>query len=141
MKLFDSKFMNRLALWKAIGFTVWLFAFFMIPIIFTDADLMLRLAVMFWYTTLWAIIWVFWVLDKYPILNIKIPYWFRWTWIWAWMNFVLTLLIFNKLTLLMQWSFLQWYSPFLIILEWAIIWFIIDCIITKAVWEGKNLMK
>jgi len=141
MKLFDSKFMNRLALWKAIGFTVWLFAFFMIPIVFTDTDLMIRLAVMFWYTTLWAIIWVFWVLDKYPILNLKIPYWFRWAWIWAWMNFILTLFIFNKLTLLMQWSLLEWYSPFWLILEWALIWFIIDCITTKTIWDGKDLIK
>jgi len=141
MKLFDSKFMNRLALWKAIGFTVWLFAFFMIPIVFSNTDLILRLAVMFWYTTLWAIIWVFWVLDKYPILNLKIPYWFRWAWIWAWMNFILTLFIFNKLTLLMQWSLFEWYSPFWLILEWLLIWFIIDCIITKTVWEGKDLIK
>lgn len=141
MKLFDSKLMNRLALWKAIGFAVWLVAFFMIPIVFSDADLMLRLAVLFWYTTLWALVWIFWVWDHYPIFDLKVPYWFRWVWLWAWMNFVLALFMYDKLTLLMQWTFLEWYSVFWIVLEWAIIWLVVDCIATKTIWEGKELLK
>jgi len=141
MKIFDSKLINRIALWKTIGFAVWLVVFFIIPLLIPNASLMLRFAVILWYTTLWAIIWTFWVLDKYPAFNLKISYWFRWVWIWVWMNFILVMFIFDKLTLLMQWTCFEWYSPFRIVLEWAIIWFIIDYITTKTIWDGKDLIK
>lgn len=140
MNLFKSKLMNRIALWKTIGFVFWLIAFFIIPIIFKDAELMLRFAVLFWYTALWASIGVYWIWTKYPFWEIKIPYWIRWTMIWAMMNFILVLFIYDKLAILIDWSIFEWFSPFWIIIEWAIFWLIVDSITTKKIWEGKKLV-
>lgn len=141
MKLFDSKLMNRLAVWKTIGFIIWLVAFISLPLVFNWTDYMLRFALLFWYTTFWVIIWVFWVWVQYPIFKIKISYWFRWAFMWAWLNFVLAMFMYDKLALLMQWTSFAWYSPFWIVLEWLILWVFIDYIATKCVWEGKELMK
>ena len=141
MDIFKSKLLNRIAIWKTIGLVFWLAGFFIMPIFFTNADMLLRFALLFWYTTLWAIIWVFGVWVKYPSINIKIRYWFRWAFIWAWMNFVLVLFMHDKLTFLMQWTFMQWCSPFWIIIEWALFWFIVDTVATKYMWDGKKLVK
>ena len=141
MDIFKSKLLNRIAIWKSIGLVFWLSAFFIMPMFFTNADIFLRFALLFWYTTLWAIIWVFGVWVKYPGLGIWIRYWIRWAFIGAWMNFVLALFMYNELTLLMQGTFMEWCSPFLIILEWAIFWFIIDAVATKYMWDGKKLVK
>ena len=141
MSLFGSKLMNRIGMWKDIGLVWWLMGFIFIPMVFTDADTMLKVALLLWYITLWAIVWVFGVWTKCPLWNIKIPYWLRWIWIWAWMNFVLALFVYDELALLMSGSIVDWWSPFWIIMEWAIFWLVVDFFTTKYVWEGKELMK
>jgi len=135
MDLFKSRLMNRIAIGKSIGFIFWLVAFFLVPLFLTDAGLLLRFGLLFWYTTLWAIIWVFWVWVKHPVCNMSIPFWFRWILIGAWMNFVLALFMYSNLVALMY-----WYSPFWIMLEWALFWLIVDYVGTKFIWEGKELL-
>ncbi len=140
MKLFESRLLNRIAIWKTIGLIFWGSAFFLMPLVFTEADTLLRFGLLFWYITLWAIVWIFGVLDKHLVLNIPIPFWIRWAFIWGWMNFVLALFMYNKLNMLMLGTFLDWYSPFRIIAEWMLFWFIVDLIATKSIWEGKRLV-
>ena len=140
MNLFKSKLMNRIALGKTIGFLFWLIAFLVIPLIFKDASLMLRFAVLLWYTALWASIGVYWTWTKYPFWKIKIPYWIRGTAIWAMMNFILVLFIYENISTLMVWSIFDWFSPFWLILEWAIFWLIVDYITTTNIWEWKSLI-
>lgn len=141
MNLFKSKLMNRIALWKVIGLIMWGLIFFMLPVIFTNPDIMLRFAVLLWYIILWATIWVYGILTKIPVFDIKFPACLRWMWIGGWMNFVLALFMYNSLTTLMVWSILEWYSPFWIVLEWAVFWLILDLIATKFIWEWKELVK
>lgn len=140
MNLFKDKLINRIAIWKSIGFLFWLIWFFLIPIFFTDTSLMFQFAILLWYTTVWAFIWVFWVFTKYPIFNLTISYWFRWIWIWAWMTFILILFIYNDLSTMMAGSFLESYSPFWMIIDWAFFWLLVDFICTKYIWEGKKLL-
>ena len=141
MSLFKTKFSIRLAIAKTIGFIFWLIWFFILPIMFGEKDLMLRLAILFWYTTLWGIIWIFGIMDKHPVLNFSMPFWFRWSLMWAWMNFLLVLFIYDRFVLMMQGTIIDWISPFWIIIEWVIIWIIIDFFATKFAWEGKKLVK
>ena len=141
MNLFKSKLMNRIALWKTIGFIFWLAAFILMPLFFTESSEMLKWALFLWYITLWAFVWVFGVWTKHPFFSFSIPYWFRWVWVWAWMNFLLALFIYNDLVLLMSTTSFAWWSPFWIVLEWAFFWLIVDFIATKYIWEGKELMK
>lgn len=141
MDLFKNKVLNRITIWKSIGFVFWIIGFFVMPLVFTEAPLMLRFALFFWYTTLWAVIWIFGIWNNYPMFNITIPYWLRWAFIWAWMNFVLALFMYDILIGLMMWTFLEWFSPFWIVIEWLLFWFIVDLVATKYVWEGKELIK
>lgn len=142
MDIFKNKLAKRLAAAKSLGFLVWLIAFCMIPYVFNGADMYIRWAVLLWYTTFGAIIWLMWVLDKHPAIeSFKMPWWFRGVFMWAWLNFVLALFIHNILWDIMLWTMFEWYSPFWIVLEWAIIWLIIDGIATKCGGEGKELCK
>lgn len=141
MELFNTKLIKRIGMWKMIGLIAWLIGYFTIPYIFSDVDQILKIALLLWYITLWAIVWVFWVWDSVPLFNIKMPFWLRWMWIWAWMNFVLALFIYNKLDVMMIWSIVESRSPFWIVAEWAIFWLIVDFITTKCTWEGKMLLK
>jgi hypothetical protein len=134
----ESKLIARIVIWKAIWLIFWWIAFLLIPNIFAQTDLFLRFWVWLWYITLWALIWIFWVLNYYPFLKIPIPFWIRWTLIWWWMNFVLCLFAYNDLTVMMQNSILKWYSPFRIVVEWMIFWLLTDFIATKFVWDWES---
>jgi len=140
MGIFENKFVRRLTIAKSLGFIIWLIAFFVIPYAFKESSLELRLAVLFWYTTVGAMIGLMWIMDKHPVLNwFKMPWCFRWIFLWAWFNLVLVLFIFPILTTIMTGSAFEWYSPYWLVLEWAIVWFIIDWIATKFAWEWKEI--
>lgn len=136
MKLFDSPLANRIGAWKLVGFIIWLVWFFFSPLVFYSSESYISYWILLWYTTLWAFIWVMWIIDKYPILNIPFPFWIRWTILWAWMNFVLVL-FFQQF---IETTTYEWYSIFYLIIEWAIIWLIIDFCITKWFWEWNKLI-
>jgi len=143
MNLFKKKWLSLLAkrimIAKWLGFIFWLIGFFALPIL-GETDLMFRFAILFWYTTIWWIIWVLWLIDKHPVFNMRVTYWCRWILIWAWMNFVLVLFMYNNLVTLMQWTYFEWFSPFCIVIEWLIIWLIIEYFATKYAWEGKKIL-
>jgi len=67
------------------------------------------------------------------------PWWFRSTFVGAWMNFVLTLFIYDRLSVMMvdlvgQDSLLQ--SPFWFVAEGAIVGFVIGYFATRFGGEG-----
>ena len=141
MAKFKNKLGLRVALAKTIGFVFGLIAFFSIPHIFWETSMYLRVGVLLWYTTIWAIIGLFWVMDKHPLFNISFPFWFRWIFMWAWLNLVVVFFWYSSLMLMVEWSMFEWYSPFWFALEWAMLGLIIDYIATKYYWEGKSLLK
>jgi len=141
MDLFKTKLWKRTVIAKSIWFWFWLIGFLLLPVYLNEADLMLRFAILFWYTTLGWIIGLFGIMDTHPVLpKIPFPFWFRWMFLWAWMNFMLVLFIYNDIVIMIQWTSFEWYSPFWIITEWIIIWLIIEFFATKYGWEGKELV-
>ncbi len=139
---FKSKLVNRTAIAKTLGFIFWLIGFISLPLFASDVSLMFRFAILFWYTTLWWTIWLFGLMNKHPAFpNWKFPFWFRWIFLWSWMNFVLVLLTYEQFNTMMQSAGFGGYSPFWIILEWAILWLIIEFFATKYWWEGEELIK
>jgi len=136
-----SKLIQRIIIWKAIWAIFWWIAFFVIPYIFNDVSMFLRFWVWLWYITLWAIIWIFWILTYHPYLKLSINFWFRWIFLWWWMNFVLCLFAYKSLVDMMKDTVFNWYSPFWIIVEWMIFWIITEFIATKISWEWKDLIK
>ena len=142
MDLFKSKLWTRIAIAKSLGFLFWLIGFYLLPVYFSEADLMLRFAILFWYTTLGWIIGIFGIMDRHPVFTSwSFPFWFRWILLWAWMNFLLVMFIYNDIINMIQWTCFEGYSPFWIITEWMVIWLIIEFFATKYGWEWKELMK
>lgn len=131
---------KRILLTKWFGFFFWLLWFIMIPYVLWTSDLMLRFAFLFWYTTMWAFIWVMWFVTKHPYFNFHFPYYVRGAIIGGWMNFVLALFMFDRLVVLFQNSVFSWMNPFWIIAEWILIWLILDTIGTKYAGEWKDLI-
>ncbi len=99
-----------------------------------------RFAFLLWYTTLGALIGLFGVLDWHPVFRLPMRWWFRSIFVGAWMNFVLTLFIYDRLSVMMvdlvgQDGLLQ--SPFWFVAEGAIVGFVIGYFATRFGGEGR----
>ena len=140
MAMFKSKLANRLTIAKTTGFLIGLLGFFVLPYIFVWADMYLRLAILFWYTTVWVILGLMWYMTVHPVFSwFKMPWWFRGIWMWGWLNFIIALFMYHTLWDLMAGTMFDWYSPFWLIAEWMLVWFIIELLATKCAWDGKEL--
>ena len=134
----------RIAIGKTIGLIIGLFAFFILPQMMPEADLLLRWGVLLWYITFGAIIGVFGVFTYHPVLKLPMPWWFRAPFMGAWLNFVLSLIAYDKLALMMLAIFGEGgviSSPFWLAAEGAIIGLIIGYFATKYGGEGETLLK
>ena len=133
--------MGRLAIGKLVGFVIGLIGFIALPFVWDGSTLMLQFAVLFWYTTIGAIIGVFGVLNYHPVLHLPMPWWFRAPLLGGWMNLVLTLFaydLFQGMIATMLGGSFAGMSPFWFVLEGAIIGFIIGGIATKFAGEGPE---
>lgn len=131
--------MTRIIVGKTVGFIVGLLAFVALPVLVPDAGWLLRFGVLFWYTTLGAIIAVFGVFTWHPIFKMPMPWWLFAPIVGAWMNFVLALIAFDTLDAVMLAIFgtdgiLR--SPFWICPEGAIVGFLIGYFATRFGGEG-----
>ncbi len=137
----NPSLITRIAIGKAIGFTLGLLGLFYLPFFWPDATWFVRWGVLFWYTTVGAIIGVFGVFTYHPILKLPMPWWFRSTLIGAWMNFVLTLFTYDMMLAIMHSMFgvdglLS--SPFWFVVEGALIGLLIGFLATRFGGEGKE---
>ena len=140
----NPSLMTRIAVGKLVGFAFGLIGFVLLPYFIPDAPMMLRFAIMLWYTTVGAFIGVFGVFNYHPILHLPMPWWFRSFWVGAWMNFVLVLFIYDTLAAMMVSYFgenglIQ--SPFWLVLEGALIGLVIGFFATKYGGEGKETLE
>lgn len=131
---------TRIGVGKTIGFIIGLMGFFSLPYFWPEASLQFRLGILFWYTSLGAIIGIFGVLIYHPILKSPIPWWLRGVLIGGWMNLLLTLFIYDKLTHMMLAIFgtegiLS--SPYWLVLEGMIIGLLIEYFARRFGGEGK----
>jgi hypothetical protein len=131
--------MTRIVVGKTVGFAFGLLAFLLLPSLMPDVGWLLRFGVLFWYTTLGAIIAVFGVFNWHPIFKIPMPWWLFAPIVGAWMNFLLALIAFDTLESVMLAVFgadglLR--SPFWISVEGAVIGFVIGYFATRFGGEG-----
>jgi hypothetical protein len=132
---------TRIAVGKTIGFVFGLIGFLMIPYVLPGADPMLRWGFLLWYTTLGAVIAIFGVFDRHPLLNLPMPWWIRAPLLGAWMNFVLKLLLHDRLAEFSAALFGAdgpFSSPFWFVAEGALIGAIIGYCATRAGGEGPE---
>lgn len=119
---------TRVAVGKTVGFVFGLLGFLVLPYLMPEAGWLLRVGVLFWYTTLGAIIGVFGVFSRHPILKIPMTWWLLAPLVGAWMNLLLALIAFDTLSAVMLAVFGAdgpLVSPFWICAEGAIIGFVI----------------
>jgi hypothetical protein len=140
----NPSLMTRIAIGKGIGFLVGLAGLISLPVFLPDASWLLRLGILFWYTTVGAVIGVFGVFTWHPILKLPMPWWFRSTVIGAWMNFVLTFFAYDDMKDIMVHMFgpagaLS--SPFWFTLEGAIVGIIMGYFATRFGGEGKETVE
>jgi len=123
----NPSLMTRIAIGKGIGFLFGLSGFILLPYFLPDAGWLLRWGILFWYTTLGAIIGVFGVFTYHPILKLPFPWWFRSTVIGAWMNMNAVFGVDGVLS-----------SPFWFVLEGALVGLLIGYFATRFGGEGAE---
>ena len=134
----------RIAIGKVIGLVIGLIGFIILPLIMPEADPYLRWGVLLWYITFGAIIGVFGVFTYHPVLKLPMPWWVRAPLMGAWLNFVLSLIAYDKLLLVMQAVFGEGgfiASPFWLAAEGTFFGFLIGYFATKFGGEGQALLK
>jgi len=134
---------TRIAVGKGIGLVVGIAGYVFLPYFWPDADPFTRWGILLWYATLGAIIGVFGVFTRHPVLNLPMPWWIRAPMLGAWMNFVLTFFAFETMAAVMVAIFGEagiLESPFWFVLEGAIVGFVIGYFATKFGGEGKDVI-
>ena len=134
----NPSLITRIAIGKSIGFLFGLIGLITLPYFLPDVGWMLRLGILFWYTTVGAMIGVFGVFTWHPIVKLPMPWWFRAPIVGGWMNFVLTFFAYDVMAEMTVAMMGEPYSPFWFTLEGAIIGLLIGYIATKAGGEGKE---
>lgn len=139
----NPSLVTRIAIGKAVGLAFGLVGFIFLPYFWPEVSLLLRVGILFWYTTLGAIIGVFGVFTYHPILRLPMPWWIRAPLIGGWMNFVLTFFTYDA----MQTMLISMFgydgvlnSPFWFVAEGAIIGFIMGYLATHFGGEGKDTL-
>ena len=137
----NPSLITRIAIGKTIGFVFGLIGFFSLPYFWPDAGMMFRWGILFWYTTLGAIIGVFGVFTWHPILHLPMPWWFRAPLMGGWMNLTLTLFTYDEMEAIMLYNFGTdgfLTSPFWFVSEGALVGLIIGYVATRYGGEGKE---
>ena len=98
-----------------------------------------RWGILFWYTTVGAVIGMFGVMNWHPVLRMPLPWWVRAPYIGAWMNFVLVFFAYDLMAEMLVATFGEngiMQSPFWFVAEGALIGLVIGYFATKLGGEG-----
>lgn len=106
---------------------------------YPDLGWMSQLGFVLYYIIIGASVGMMGVITYLPLLEMPITWWMRGPWIGGWMNLALMFLIFDELAIIQSRSFGEssiLASPWMFILEGAILGLLIDFICTKIAGEG-----
>jgi len=137
----NPSLLTRIAVGKMAGLIFGLAGFLMIPYVLPEADPYLRWGMLLWYVTLGVIVAIFGVLDRQPVLDLPLPWWVRAPLIGGWMNFVLTLLAWDRLaafSLALLGPGSSFLSPLWFIAEGALVGLAIGYVATRVGGEGPE---
>ena len=95
---------------------------------------------MMWLTILdrmliWFFVWMAWIMTHHPLFWFKLPVFLRWAVMWLLISSLIAIWVF----MWPEWTMSNLNVFWLIMWLWAIIWMIIDLILTKFYWEGEKL--
>ncbi len=137
----NPSLVTRIAVGKAIGLVFGLVGFVSLPWILPEAEWPLRWGILLWYPTLGAVVGVFGVFDRHPILKLPFPWWVRAPFVGAWMNFVLTFFTYDAMRRALEALFdpgSALTSPFWLVAEGAVVGLAIGYCATRIGGEGPE---
>ncbi len=135
----NPSLMTRIAIGKGIGFLVGLAGLLLLPLFWAEADWWLRLGILFWYPTLGAVVGMFGVYTRHPVLRFPMPWWMRAPIVGAWMNFVLVFFAHDVMGRMLAGMFgaeSVLASPFWFVAEGAVVGLVIGALATRFGGEG-----
>ena len=133
--------MTRIGVAKGVGLVIGLVAFFVLPLVSESVDLYTRIGVLLWYPTMGAFIGVFGVMNKHPLLQLPLPWWFRGPLVGAWMNLVLVFFAHDEMRPVLEAVFGGGASPFWFVLVGGIAGALIGFITTSLGGEGPETLE
>ena len=140
----NPSLITRITIGKLVGFIIGLIGFFALPWIWPEASMQLRWGILLWYTTLGALIGVFGVVTRHPVLNLPLPWWLRAPLLGGWMNFVLTFFAWDAMNSMLVATFGPdglMTSPLWSVLEGALVGLLIGYLATRFGGEGKEAVE
>lgn len=143
MSKFNS-LVGRIAVGKFVGLIIGIVGFVVVTSFVPDVSWSLPWGILLWYVTLGAVIGVFGVFTRHPVLQFPLPWWFRAPFIGAWMNFVLVFFAYDSLkhvAIAMFGSGSPFVSPFWFVAEGAIAGAIIGFCATKVGGDGEAMVE
>lgn len=90
--MFRSPLARRIAVGKLVGLLLGIAGVILLPLYVPDVDTPMLVGFFFWYITVGAIIGVFGVIDRHPVLALPLPWFVRAPILGAWMNVNLALI-------------------------------------------------
>ena len=137
MMLFQKpSLMTRIAVGKAIGLVVGMIAALSIPWFVAEVSALTRIGLLLWYPTMGAVIGVFGVMSRHPVLDLPLPWWVRAPLVGAWMNLVLVCFAHELLAELLSGVFGADVSAFWFVFEGAVVGGIMGYFATRVGGEG-----
>jgi hypothetical protein len=135
----NPSLITRIVVGKIIGFLFGLSGLILLPYFLPETGWMERLGILFWYTTVGAVIGMAGVMTWHPVLRLPMPWWIRAPVIGAWMNFVLVFFAHELMSEMLVSVFgeggaLQ--SPFWFVSEGALVGLVIGYFATRLGGEG-----
>ena len=140
----NPSLITRIAVGKAVGFVIGLAGLLTLPYFWPEAGWLFRWGILLWYTTVGAVIGMFGVYTRHPVLKLPLPWWLRATIIGAWMNFVLVFFAYDQMeaALLSMLGAESWLtSPFWFVLEGALVGLVIGYLATRIGGEGPETLQ
>jgi len=135
---------TRIAIGKGVGFLFGLAGFILLPFLAPESGGLIRWGILLWYTTVGAIIGLFGVYTRHPILELPFPWWFRAPLVGAWMNFVLIFFAYDALEAMMLAIFREsgpMRSPFWFVAKGAVVGLVIGYLATRFSGEGSETVR
>ena len=134
---------TRVAIGKLVGFAVGIVGVGLLASLDVQVSWRFGLGVVFWYATLGAVIGVFGVYDRHPVLPLPLP-WLMGAFTGAWLNLVLTLIAHDALLAVMidlfgQQGVLR--SPYWLVVEGALVGLLIGWLARRFGGYGPQTLR
>ncbi len=136
---------KRMFWWKLIWFAFSFVGFLYIILVWISEFYMLAWGLLFWYPIVGAMVWVMWIIDRYPVAFKFRLYIWRGVFLGLSMNLALVFMAYDKLHSMINIFFRYDFWPFMMfsffLFEWMFVWGFIDYVCTKMFGEGERLLK